>query len=96
MMAYSVTFWLFVQHAKGDICFVRYADLPFVPYPGLDIHDDAVGQFRLDEVAWDADEQMFFCQANWTLWADKSLRTVRKHMKAGDWEEEKIVNEEEV
>jgi hypothetical protein len=95
-MRFSVHFWLCVKHSKGDACFVRNAELPFVPFPGLDIHDDAVGQLRLEEVAWSAEEEMFFCQSHWTLWHDKSLRTVRRYMKAGGWEEEAAADEEEV
>jgi hypothetical protein len=95
-MTFSVHFSLFVKHSKGDACFIRQADLPFVPFPGLDVHDDAVGQFKIRDVAWSAEEEMFFCQSHFDYWDDKSLRTVRQRMKRGGWDDEEIVDEEEV
>lgn len=49
---FSVTFQLYLKCKDGDLSYERFDELPFAPYPGLDIEDDAVGEFEIQFVRW--------------------------------------------
>ena len=69
---FTTEFSLHPRYDKGSTCFQRTERLPFVPFVGLTVLDDGLGQFVLSDVAWCSSPQMFLCQAaerrlDWTL-----------------------------
>ena len=43
---FAVTFGIWIKCEDGELDYGRLAELPFVPYPGLEIEDDAFGEFN--------------------------------------------------
>lgn len=80
-------FDLHVYYDKGSTIFMREEQLPFAPFIGLDLLDDAIGQFTLAHIAWASDLQAFFCQASVNL-TYMSLRKAKAHLKKAGWVEE--------
>jgi len=86
---YRVEFSAHMKYDKGETTFRREERLPFVPFIGLDVLDDALGQFDLKHVAWaGGDCKMFLCQSNvkrreWTI------REACKVMKKAGWTEDR-------
>lgn len=89
---YRVEFSVHLKFDKGQTTFVRVCDLPFVPFIGLDVLDDVLGQFEIKHVAWTSRGNMFLCQANenaenWTI--RKACAAMRK----ADWAEDREARE---
>jgi len=80
-------FDLHVYYDKGSTVFMREEALPFVPFIGLDVLDDAIGEFQLEHIAWASDLQAFFCQASKNL-TYMSLRKTKAFLKKAGWVEE--------
>ena len=81
-------FALHVHYRQGCARFQRTEELPFAPFIGLDVLDDAIGQFHLTYVAWHSGSQMFLCQAQVEM-KDFSIRQVASRLKKAGWIEEK-------
>jgi|GEM_PF-4302201 len=93
---FSVTFQIYLKCKDGDLCYERFDELPFAPYPGLDIEDDAVGEFEIQFVRWSGSEQRFYCQSNFTYFEQYSMRTNKKRLKQAGWKEEEREDETKV
>jgi|SRR5579863_290749 len=86
---FRVEFTVHLIYDKGQTSFLRDEELPFAPFVGLDILDDALGEFKLNHVAWaGSDCKMFLCQGNVER-KDMTIRQACKFMKKGGWEEER-------
>lgn len=85
---FRVEFAVHLTYQKGVTTFRREEQLPFVPFVGLDILDDALGEFHLEHVAWHAGSQLFLCQAskNHDEW---SLGQACRFMGKAKWEEDR-------
>jgi len=68
-----VEFTLHIRHGQKWVTFHRQESLPFAPFIGLDVLDDAVGQFQLKNVAWHSGSQLFLCQAELHQAVDRRL-----------------------
>ena len=84
---FRVEFTVHLAYDKGITSFRREEQLPFVPFVGLDILDDVLGQFQLKWVAWHTGSQMFLCQSqverkNW------SIRQACRSMSKAKWKED--------
>ena len=77
---FPVTFQIYLKCKDGDLAFDRFDDLPFAPFPGLGIEDDAVGEFEIQFVRWSGSERRFYCQSNYTLFDKYSIRTNKKRL----------------
>jgi hypothetical protein len=62
--------------------------IPFAPFVGLDILDDAIGDFQLEYVAWDPKSKIFLCQSRTRL-PHLSVRQFCARLKAAGWVREK-------
>ncbi len=93
---YHVTFQIYLKCKDGALAFERFDDLPFAPFAGLDIEDDAVGEFEIQFVRWSGSECRFYCQSNYTLFEGYSIRTNKKRLKQGGWKKEERTDETEV
>ena len=85
---FSVIFQLYVKCKDGDLEFERFDELPFAPYPGLDIGDDAVGELEIQFVRWSGSERRFYCQSNFDLLDTYSVRTNKRRLRQAGWKEE--------
>lgn len=86
---FRVEFAVHMKYDKGETSFRREEELPFAPFVGLDVLDDALGEFQLKHVAWaGGDCKMFLCQGNVGR-KDLTIRQACKFMKKGGWEEDK-------
>lgn len=86
---FRVEFTIHMRYDKGETTFQREEKLPFVPFIGLDVLDDVLGQFDLKHVAWAGGNcEMFLCQSNVnrTEW---TIREACKAMKRGGWAEDR-------
>ena len=85
---FRVEYAVHLKYAKGTTTFRRETQLPFAPFIGLDVLDNSLGQFTLEQVAWCSEPVMFLCQSSvdyshWTL--QKACRSMRQV----GWEEDK-------
>jgi len=86
---FRVEFAVHMKYDKGETSFAREEKLPFVPFIGMDVLDDCLGQFEIKHVAWaGGDCKMLLCQSNvkrkeWTI------REACKSMKKAGWTEDK-------
>lgn len=89
---FQVEFAVHVDYAKGNATFQRQEQLPFVPFVGLDLLDDVLGEFKLRDVAWNRGDQTFYCQSlvNRSYW---DLRTACRTMAKAGWVEVKEARE---
>lgn len=89
---FRVEYAVHLKYAKGRTTFRREQTLPFAPFIGLDILDDALGEFKLEHVAWCHATAIFLCQAqvSRTYW---TLRTACSSMQKAKWEEDKDARE---
>ena len=71
-----------------ELNFSREEKLPFAPFVGLDIFDDALVQFSIKFVAWHTCSNMFMCEAavDRSYW---NLRKAQRTMKNAGWSEDK-------
>ena len=85
---FRVEFSIHVKYDKGETSFRREDKLPFVPFIGLTILDDALGEFELKHVAWAPGCNMFLCQSNLTnkKW---TIQEARNAMKKARWTEDR-------
>jgi hypothetical protein len=86
--SFLVEFTINVKYDKGETSFRREEQLPFVPFIGLDVLDDVLGEFKIKHVAWASSCMMFLCQSN----VDEKKWTIReacKAMKKSGWTEDK-------
>ncbi len=74
---FPVTFGFWVKCKDGELDYERLGELPFAPYPGLDIVDDAFGEFELLQVKWSESEQRFDCYSNFTAFDSRSMHNGR-------------------
>jgi hypothetical protein len=86
-MMFAVTFGIWIKCKDGELDYERSTELPFAPYPGLDIEDDAFGEFELLQVRWSGSEQRFECYSNFDLFDSRSIRWVKKRLKEAGWVE---------
>lgn len=89
---FRVEFSVHLKYDKGETSFRREEHLPFVPFIGLDILDDALGEFEVKHVAWASHVGMLLCQSN----VEKKHWTIRKacsSMKKAGWTEERECRE---
>ena len=84
-MMFPVTFGIWIKCKDGELDYERIAELPFAPYPGLDIEDDVLGDFELLQVRWIGSEQRFECYSNFDLFDSRSMRSVKKRLKEAGW-----------
>jgi hypothetical protein len=82
---FAVTFGIWIKCKDGELDYERFAELPFAPYPGLAIGDDACGEFELLQVRWLEFDQRFECYSNFTSFEDRSMRWMKKLLKAAGW-----------
>ncbi len=85
---FRVEYAVHLKYAKGTTTFRREEEVPFVPFIGMDILDNMLGQFTIEHVAWCNEPAMLLCQSNvgrsrWTL--QQACRSMRKE----GWEEDK-------
>jgi hypothetical protein len=78
---FQVEYAVHLQYTARSITFVRKELVGFVPFAGLNILADALGEFRLDHVTWIPISGKFVCRANvrrhdWPL--HKSCRAMQK------------------
>jgi hypothetical protein len=86
---FRVEFTIHMNYDGGETSFRREEELPFVPFVGLDVLDDALGEFKLKHVAWAGGEcKMFLCQGNIER-KEMTIREVCKFMKDAGWEEDR-------
>jgi hypothetical protein len=81
---FRVEYSLHIQHSGKWLTFVREERLPFVPFIGLDVLDDAIGEFKLTSVAWHSPSQSFLCQAQKT-WERRSIRQFTAWLTKAGW-----------
>lgn len=89
---FRVEFTVHIRYDKGETSFRREEHLPFVPFIGLDILDDVLGEFEIKYVAWASHVEMFLCQSN----LEREYWTIRKAcsaMKKAGWTEERDCRE---
>lgn len=88
-MPFRIEYRLHIRYKQGWATFTREELLDFTPFVGLDILDDAVGQFTLTNVAWfgGSKMKMFLCQSQ-LKYPNKSLAQVKKLLKAAGWIED--------
>lgn len=89
---FHVEFSVHLKYGKGETTFSREEFLPFVPFIGLDVLDDILGEFEIKHIAWASECKMFLCQANET----RDTWTIRKacaSMKKAGWTENKELRE---
>jgi hypothetical protein len=86
--SFRVEFSIHMRYDKGETSFRREEQLPFVPFIGLDVLDNALGEFSIKHVAWASGCKMFLCQSNveHTKW---TIREACKAMKKSGWTEDK-------
>jgi hypothetical protein len=82
---FAVTFTIWVKCKDGELEYERLEEVPFVPYPELEIEDDALGEFDVLQVRWSGSEQRFFCYSNFTFFESRSMRCMRRRLKAAGW-----------
>jgi hypothetical protein len=82
---FAVTFGIWIKCKDGELDYERVVELPFAPFPGLDIEDEAVGEFKLLQVRWCGSEQRFECFSNFTLFESRSVRWMKKRLKDAGW-----------
>lgn len=89
---FRVEFTVHVRYDKGETSFRREEHLPFVPFIGLDILDDVLGEFGIKHVAWASHVEMFLCQSNLEIkyW---TIRKACSSMKKAGWTEERDCRE---
>jgi hypothetical protein len=61
---HRVEFAVHLRYGKGTTTFRREETVPFAPFVGLDLLDDALGEFKIEHVAWCREPAMFLCQGN--------------------------------
>ncbi len=86
MTTFRTEFSQHLRYTKGLALFVREESLPFVPFIGLDILDDVLGEFKLEHVAWHSGTAMFLCQAtvDRMYW---SLAEAKRALIKAEWKE---------
>jgi hypothetical protein len=70
---FRVEFMLHIRQGQKWVVFRRQESIPFAPFVGLDVLDDAVGEFHLKHVAWHSGSQLFLCQAEQRQVLDRQL-----------------------
>ncbi len=93
---FPVTFGMWIKCKDGELVYERHGQLPFAPYPGLDIEDDALGEFELLQVRWSESEQRFECYSNFDLFEVRSMRWMKRRLKEAGWTKVKHYDETEV
>ena len=85
---FRVEYAVHLRYEKGLAHFSREEKLPFAPFVGLDIFDDALVQFSIKFVAWHTCSNMFMCEAavDRSYW---NLRKAQRTMKNAGWSEDK-------
>jgi hypothetical protein len=78
---YQVKFLMHLHYTARTIIFVRSDAVPFVPFVGLEILDEALGEFRLEQVTWIQEPAKFVCRSSmrrhdWPL--HKACRSMQK------------------
>jgi len=89
---FKVEFAVYLICKKGQARFERHEELSFVPFPGLVILDDALGQFTLAQVAWHRESHYFLCMGteerkHW------SIRTAKAALEKVGWTEDRDARE---
>lgn len=87
-MPFRTEYSLHILYKSGWVTFTREEELEFAPFVGLDVCDNAIGQFTIVAVAWCGDPKMFLCQARLER-KEKSLRDVTKMLRGFGWVEDK-------
>ena len=82
---FAVTFGIWIKCKDGELDYGRLAKLPFVPYPGLEIEDDAFGEFKLLQVRWSGSQRRFYCFSTFTLFESHSIKWMKKRLKEAGW-----------
>lgn len=93
---FVVTYLVFVKFGEDSLDFERSEELPFVPFRGLDIEDDALGEFEIERVRWSSEDKSFYCQSNYSLFEKETKRTIVRRMKKGGWQQEQRFDETNV
>lgn len=89
---FLVEFAVHLYYDKGNTTFQREEQLPFVPFVGLDVLDDALGEFHLEHVAWYSKTSAFYCQSR----VDRTYMNIRsavRLMSRAGWIEQKELRE---
>lgn len=89
---FRVEFAVHIQHKRGWMTFDREEQLPFAPFIGLDILDDALGQFTLRHVAWHSDSRMFLCQGQKEM-PGMTMKAITALMEKHGWTEDRQARE---
>lgn len=70
---FGIEFALHIRNGQKWVTYRRQESILFAPFVGLDVLDDAVGQFSLRNVAWHSGSQLFLCQAELCRVVDRVL-----------------------
>ena len=84
----NVEFSVHLKYDKGETSFRREEKLPFVPFIGMDVLDDVLGQIAIKHVIWAMTPKMLLCQSN-VKRKEWSIREACKSMKKAGWAEDK-------
>jgi hypothetical protein len=78
---------LHLHYAEGIANFLREEKLPFAPFIGLTLLDDALGEFKLEHIAWYSEGRMFLCQAT-VHRVEWSITQAKRYLAKAGWVEE--------
>jgi hypothetical protein len=82
---FAVHFGIWIKCKDGELDYERSTHLPFAPYPGLDIEDEALGEFELLQVRWSEEDECFYCFSNYLLFESRSMRWLKHRLKQAGW-----------
>lgn len=85
---FRIEYALHIKHDSRRYLFLKAGKIPFAPFVGLDVLDEALGEFELEHVAWDPKSKMFLCQARKHL-PHLTVRQFCARLKAAGWVREK-------
>lgn len=87
MASFRTEFSLHLHYSAGVALLVREEMLPFVPFIGLSILDDVLGEFKLEHIAWHSESEMFLCQAT-AVRSYWSLTQAKRSLRKAGWTED--------
>lgn len=85
---FRIEYELHVKHDSKRFLFLKQGRIPFAPFVGLDVLDDAIASFSLELVTWDPTSQLFLCRTRKAL-PHLSPRQFCARLKAAGWVREK-------
>jgi hypothetical protein len=89
---FRIEYALHIKHDSKRYLFLKEGKIPFAPFVGLDILDDAIAEFQLEHVAWEPKSKIFLCQSSKRL-PHLSVRQFCARLKAAGWVRDKSDDE---